>query len=110
MKKFKESKPVKGIATVVKVGATIGGAAVVGFLLKKTDIGDIKGLKKIFIPLGVFGLAHAAGNLAGAAAKDEVLGYAEIADDVAELITGEDDDEEFDEDEFEPEEEEIEEA
>lgn len=103
MKKFKESKPVKGIATVVKVGATIGGAAVVGFLLKKTDIGDIKGLKKIFIPLGVFGLAHAAGNLAGAAAKDEVLGYAEIADDVAELITG-------DEDEFEPEEEEIEEA
>lgn len=109
MKKFKESKPVKGIATVVKVGATIGGAAVVGFLLKKTDIGDIKGLKKIFIPLGVFGLAHAAGNLAGAAAKDEVLGYAEIADDVAEIITGEDDD--LDEDvEFEPEEEEIEEA
>lgn len=109
MKKFKESKPVKGIATVVKVGATIGGAAVVGFLLKKTDIGDIKGLKKIFIPLGVFGLAHAAGNLAGAAAKDEVLGYAEIADDVAEIITGEDDD--LDEDvEFVPEEEEIEEA
>lgn len=35
MKKFKESKPVKGIATVVKVGATIGGAAVVGFLLRK---------------------------------------------------------------------------
>lgn len=105
MKKFKESKPVKGIATVVKVGATIGGAAVVGFLLKKTDIGDIKGLKKIFIPLGVFGLAHAAGNLAGAAAKDEVLGYAEIADDVAEIITGEDEDVEFV-----PEEEEIEEA
>lgn len=106
MKKFKESKPVKGIATILSVGATIGGAAVVGFLLKKTDIGDIKGLKKIFIPLGVFGLAHAAGNLAGAAAKDEVLGYAEIADDVAELITGEDDDEDL----FEPEEEEIEEA
>lgn len=109
MKKFKESKPVKGIATVVKVGATIGGAAVVGFLLKKTDIGDIKGLKKIFIPLGVFGLAHAAGNLAGAAAKDEVLEYAEIADDVAELITGKDDDLNEDVD-FVPEEEEMEEA
>lgn len=108
MKKFKESKAVKFTAKVIKVGATIGGAAVVGFLLKKTDLKDIKGLKKIFVPLGVFGLAHAAGNLAGAAAEKEVTEYAELADDVVELVNG-DDDEEFDDD-FEPEEEEIEEA
>lgn len=106
--KFKDSRSIKLAGKVIKVGATIGGAAVVGFLLKKTDLKDIKGLKKVFVPLGVFGLAHAAGNLAGAAAEKEVQDYAELADDVVTILNG--DEEELDEEEFEPEEVEIEEA
>lgn len=77
-----EQNSVKAVLkAVLGAGATIGASAVAGFLLKGAGLSGITGFKKIFVPLGVFGLASAAGQMASNAVEhdiDEAFGVADM--------------------------------
>lgn len=79
---LKNTKLVKGLKKAGKVGAAIGGSAVIGCLLKKADYKDIKGFSKLLVPLGIFGLAHAGGRLASSAVESEIDSTADVIDSV----------------------------
>lgn len=51
--------------TLAKAGGLIGGAAVVGCLLKGADLSALKGIGKLCAGIGIIGLGQAAGEAAG---------------------------------------------
>lgn len=82
---IKDNKTLKKVKKVVAIGAAIGGSALAGAALKKVDTSTIKGISKICIPLGVFGLAHCAGQFASTGAENQVDDICDIADKVIEF-------------------------
>ena len=95
---LKDNRLAKGIKKVIRYGSAIGGSALIGCLLKKADSTGVKGIAKIAIPLGIFGLAHAAGNVAAQAAEEEIDRYLDIADEVRDVLQEAEDDKVSEED------------
>lgn len=71
-KTLKKTKLVVNVRKVVGSLAAIGGAALAGYVMKKTDTKGMSKLSKIFVPVGVFGLSHAVGEIARAGAEKNV--------------------------------------
>lgn len=71
-KTLKKTKLVANVRKVVGSLAAIGGAALAGYVMKKTDTKGMSKLSKIFVPVGVFGLSHAVGEIARAGAEKNV--------------------------------------
>ena len=88
-KTLKKSKLVGGVKRVVGSLAAIGGAALAGYLMRKTDMKGMSKLSKIFVPVGVFGLSHAVGEIARAGAEkniNDTIDTIETFVDTSELV------------------------
>lgn len=100
-KTLKKTKFVVGVKKVVGGLAAIGGAALAGYMLRKTDTKGMSKLSKIFVPVGVFGLSHAVGEIARAGAEKNVndtIDTIEMFVDTSELVDAMAIDDEFVED------------
>jgi hypothetical protein len=86
MKKIKEKKWFTYVSDAVGVMAAIGSSALIGTILKGQDTSKIKGISKVLVPVGIFGLAHAAGQVAKNGAKECIEGYADLSDEVADAF------------------------
>lgn len=74
---------IKEIAkAVLKTGALVGGGAVVGCLLRNSDLSGLKGIGKLCAGIGIIGLSHAAGNAAADALEKDVDTVCEFIEDV----------------------------
>ena len=96
---LRDNETVKKIKKWVGIGASIGGAALAGCALRKVDSSTAKGIGKILIPLGIFGLASAAGDIAEKGAHSQIDAYAdtvEVIGDVVKEIKSEQEQEESD--------------
>ena len=71
-KTLKKTKLVTRVKKIVGSMAAIGGAALAGYVMKKTDTKGMSKLSKIFVPMGVLGLSHAVGEIARAGAEKNV--------------------------------------
>lgn len=71
-KSLKQTKVVNVAKKVIGGMAAIGGAALAGVVLKNVDTKTVKGIGKIFIPVGVFGLSHMAGCWARTGAEGRI--------------------------------------
>lgn len=71
-KSLKKTKVVGTIRRFAGNMAAIGGAALAGYLLSKADTKGMSKLSKIFVPVGVFGLSHAVGEIARAGAEKNI--------------------------------------
>ena len=83
---LRDNETLKKIKKWVGIGASIGGAALAGCALKKVDSSTAKGLGKILIPLGVFGLASAAGDIAEKGAKRQIDAYADTVEILGDFV------------------------
>lgn len=100
-KSLKKTKLVGKVRKVVGGLAAIGGAALAGYVMKKTDTKGMSKLSKIFVPVGVFGLSHAVGEIARAGAEKNVndtIDAFETFVDTSELVDAMAIDDEFVED------------
>lgn len=88
-KTLKKTKLVAKVRKVVGSLAAIGGAALAGYIMKKTDTKGMSKLSKIFVPVGVFGLSHAVGEIARAGAEkniNDTIDTVETFVDTSELV------------------------
>lgn len=96
---LRNNETIKKVKKWVGIGASIGGAALAGCALKKVDSSTAKGLGKILIPLGIFGLASAAGDIAEKGAKSQIDAYCDTVDFISDALNpsyNEDDEDESD--------------
>ena len=85
-KAWKDSLPAKWAKVLAGSGAAIGASAIITVLLKQGDLSGIKGLKRLAIPLGIFGIATFASQSAQKAVEAEINDDLDTIESVAELL------------------------